>query len=139
MVFRDIDFRDYEVGDDYSIDGWQDDASDGLGPTEPRPANLGPILISSQQSTAIESVEFHDSDDEDDFDFVEDIEHFPQVYTNPNLFSTRSRMATEFAEGRLETTVNKPQKELPGTKDAFVSYLVTTQVSHRYSFLFSLS
>jgi sorting nexin-4 len=33
----------------------------------------------------------------------------------------------EFTEGRLECTVDKPQKELDGTKDAYVSYLVTTK------------
>ena len=37
-------------------------------------------------------------------------------------------MAEDFSEGRLETFVGKPQKELPGTKDAYVSYLVTTKV-----------
>jgi hypothetical protein len=37
-------------------------------------------------------------------------------------------MADDFSEGRLETFVGTPQKELPGTKDAYVSYLVTTKV-----------
>ncbi|KAF9736016.1 intercellular trafficking and secretion [Paraphaeosphaeria minitans] len=36
-------------------------------------------------------------------------------------------MAADFSEGRLETFVDTPQKELPGTKDAYVSYLVTTK------------
>ncbi|KAF2270688.1 hypothetical protein CC78DRAFT_139059 [Lojkania enalia] len=36
-------------------------------------------------------------------------------------------MAADFTEGRLETTVSHPQKELSGTKDAYVSYLVTTK------------
>ncbi len=31
-------------------------------------------------------------------------------------------------EGRLDCTVSSPQKENEGTKDAFVSYLVTTHV-----------
>ena len=31
-------------------------------------------------------------------------------------------------EGRLDCTVDKPQKENDGTKDAYVSYLVTTHV-----------
>lgn len=35
----------------------------------------------------------------------------------------------DFSEGRLETIVDKPIKELPGTKDAYVSYNVTTKVS----------
>ena len=37
----------------------------------------------------------------------------------------------DFSEGRLETTVDTPVKELPGTKDAYVSYLVSTKVSSR--------
>lgn len=31
-------------------------------------------------------------------------------------------------EGRLDCTVNKPSKENDGTKDSYVSYLVTTHV-----------
>lgn len=34
----------------------------------------------------------------------------------------------DFNEGRLECTVDKPQKENDGTKDAYISYLVTTRV-----------
>ncbi len=37
-------------------------------------------------------------------------------------------MAEEFSEGRLETFVGSPQKELAGTQNAYVSYLVTTKV-----------
>ena len=32
-------------------------------------------------------------------------------------------------DGRLDCTVDKPLKENDGTKDAYISYLVTTQVS----------
>lgn len=35
----------------------------------------------------------------------------------------------DFNEGRLECAVDKPQKELDGTKDAYVSYLVSTKAS----------
>ena len=34
-------------------------------------------------------------------------------------------------EGRLDCTVDSPLKENDGTKDAYVSYLVTTRVCHR--------
>lgn len=37
-------------------------------------------------------------------------------------------MAEDFSEGRLETSVGSPQKELAGTQNAYVSYLVTTKV-----------
>jgi sorting nexin-4 len=36
-------------------------------------------------------------------------------------------MTAEFSEGALDTSVGKPQKELPGTKDAYISYQVTTK------------
>ncbi len=42
--------------------------------------------------------------------------------------------ATDLAgvgDGRLDCTVDTPQKENDGTKDAFVSYLVTTHVRHQ--------
>jgi len=38
--------------------------------------------------------------------------------------------AMDFENGRLETGVSKPQKENEGSKDSFVSYLVTTKVSY---------
>jgi hypothetical protein len=44
------------------------------------------------------------------------------------LDTLNGTMTAEFSEGRLDTSVGKPQKELPGTKDAYVSYLVTTKV-----------
>ena len=34
----------------------------------------------------------------------------------------------EFTEGKLECTVSSPQKENEGTKDVYISYLVTTKV-----------
>lgn len=39
----------------------------------------------------------------------------------------------------LDCTVTEPRKESDGTKDAFVSYLVNTNVSHRLTWLKSLS
>ena len=44
----------------------------------------------------------------------------------------------DFSEGRLETTVDTPVKELPGTKDSYVSYLVSTKVSLRSCSLIQL-
>lgn len=42
--------------------------------------------------------------------------------------SPRTDFNREIQHGRLETTVSEPQTENDGTKDAFVSYLVTTDV-----------
>lgn len=41
----------------------------------------------------------------------------------------------DFSEGMLECTVDKPQKENDGTKDAYISYLVTTRVPLPMCFL----
>ncbi|KAL6711801.1 intercellular trafficking and secretion [Coniothyrium glycines] len=40
-------------------------------------------------------------------------------------------MADDFSEGRLETLVNSPQKELSGTQNQYVSYLVTTKSDYQ--------
>ncbi|KAF1360410.1 Phox-like protein [Lizonia empirigonia] len=40
-------------------------------------------------------------------------------------------MAEDFSEGRLETSVGSPQKELAGTQNAYVSYLVTTKSDYQ--------
>jgi sorting nexin-4 len=37
--------------------------------------------------------------------------------------------AENFGDGRLECTVNSPQKENGGTKDVYISFLVTTKVA----------
>lgn len=67
-----------------------------------------------------------------DFDFLDDLEDVQQesrfIALDPQAVLLLRTMAADFSEGRLETFVGKPQKELPGTKDAYVSYLVTTKV-----------
>lgn len=42
-------------------------------------------------------------------------------------------MAEDFSEGRLETLVSNPQKELAGTQNAYVSYLVSTKVHETHA------
>lgn len=49
----------------------------------------------------------------------------PQVGNNADPLD----LAGVGVEGRLDCTVSSPQKENDGTKDAYVSYLVTTHVS----------
>jgi sorting nexin-4 len=67
-----------------------------------------------------------------DFGFIDDFEdsHLESKFIEPDPHTAllSRNMAADFSEGRLETFVGKPQKELPGTKDAYVSYLVTTKV-----------
>lgn len=61
----------------------------------------------------------------DDWSDVEHDSHIARAaWPAPNA----PAMAEDFSEGRLETLVGSPQKELAGTQNAFVSYLVTTKV-----------
>jgi sorting nexin-4 len=68
----------------------------------------------------------------DDFDHIDELAEFKLesrfIELDPRAILLPRNMAADFSEGRLETFVGKPQKELPGTKDAYVSYLVTTKV-----------
>lgn len=57
-------------------------------------------------------------------------EEYPGFASKP-LPPLPSAAMEDFSEGRLETTVDTPVKELPGTKDSYVSYLVSTKVSFR--------
>jgi hypothetical protein len=53
------------------------------------------------------------------------VEHLvPLHHVHPRVAATME----EFTEGRLDCTVNSPQKENAGTKDVYISYLVTTNV-----------
>lgn len=101
----------------------------------PSPATSAPVTISSHQPQQHHSLQRpipEPSHEEPEFDLLEDLEHIQHDF-GPNWLGSRAiaelRMAEDFSEGRLETLVGKPQKELPGTKDAYVSYLVTTKVS----------
>ena len=48
----------------------------------------------------------------------------PLHHVHPRAAATME----EFTEGRLECTVDSPQKENAGTKDVYISYLITTSV-----------
>jgi sorting nexin-4 len=73
-----------------------------------------------------------DATKEPGFDLIDDLDDFQLesrfIELDPRAVLLPRNMAADFSEGRLETFVGKPQKELPGTKDAYVSYLVTTKV-----------
>jgi hypothetical protein len=71
-----------------------------------------------------------DSEDSDDWDHL--AEYSCTVSASPPALDARA-MAEDFSEGRLETLVGSPQKELAGTQNAYVSYLVTTKVRHGYA------
>lgn len=78
-----------------------------------------------------EAAAIGDGADDDEFQLVDE-EDVPEQH-RVDYWAARRRlqvdsMAADFSEGRLETTVGSPQRELSGTKDQYVSYLVTTDV-----------
>lgn len=54
-------------------------------------------------------------------------------------FQSLAMADTDFSEGVLDCTVDKPQKENDGTKDAYISYLVTTRVPSPRTFFIAAS
>jgi hypothetical protein len=108
---------------------WPRAASESSAPTSAAsqltPASTSPTLATS--TTALDN-------SEDAFVLFETLVYDPTAIHTPSTLSPRAGpsqpdMAADFSEGRLETIVGTPQKELPGTKDAYVSYLVTTKVN----------
>ena len=75
--------------------------------------------------------QFDDLLDEPDYDRLSDLEDLEKSRLNyirdPETVRKRA-MAADFSEGRLETFVGSPQKELAGTQNQYVSYQVTTKV-----------
>ena len=84
----------------------------------PSPASTPPSTAIDHPRDDCDRNHLDNSDDSDDWDDLGEL----KASDNPK------RMADDFREGRLETIVGTPQKELPGTKDAYVSYQVTTKV-----------
>jgi sorting nexin-4 len=74
---------------------------------------------------------FEDVFDDPDYDSIGDRDELEEEYlrtTGNPLAIRREAMAEDFSEGRLETRVDTPLKELAGTQNQYVSYLVTTKV-----------
>lgn len=87
-----------------------------------------PQLPSQPQAPTPAHIRQSDTENEEDFEILSPEElDFEDDVSVLGLVPSAT-MAAEFTEGRLETTVDSPQKELPGTKDAYVSYQVTTRV-----------
>lgn len=121
----------------------------GNGPDEANAASStdvtdsAPSLPSLQQTVTLHSP-FEDVLDEPDYDRLSDLEELKQcclIRPRHPTAPRRRAMATDFSEGRLETFVGSPQKELPGTQNQYVSYLVTTKVgslAHSCGFVLAL-
>ncbi|CAO2656929.1 Nn.00g057320.m01.CDS01 [Neocucurbitaria sp. VM-36] len=73
---------------------------------------------------------FEDILEDPEFDQISDREEIEEDYRcfrGDPLAIRRRAMAADFSEGRLETFVGSPQKELAGTQNQYVSYQVTTK------------
>ncbi|KAF2869306.1 hypothetical protein BDV95DRAFT_577027 [Massariosphaeria phaeospora] len=91
------------------------------------PAHLTASTPTTAQTASDTSALSHDDDEYDTLEDSEDTEKLDRTSEHDRCGILAHRMAADFSEGRLETFVGKPQKELPGTKDAYVSYQVTTK------------
>jgi sorting nexin-4 len=75
--------------------------------------------------------QFDDIFDDPEYDQISDIVELKKkhlIYIRDPEAVRRHAMAADFSEGRLETFVGSPQKELAGTQNQYVSYQVTTKV-----------
>jgi sorting nexin-4 len=69
--------------------------------------------------------------DDPDYDQISDREVIIEneaCWRGDPLAIRRRAMAEDFSEGKLETLVDSPQKELAGTPNQYISYQVTTKV-----------
>lgn len=105
-------------------------------------ALAGPSGISSDVTSQASSTptptsrepRFEDILEDPEYDQISDREQLEEdllcFIGDPRAIRTRA-MAADFSEGRLETLVGSPQKELAGTQNQYVSYQVTTKVRTR--------
>ncbi|KAJ8107423.1 hypothetical protein OPT61_g8878 [Boeremia exigua] len=99
--------------------------------TSPAPA---PASTPPTPSLTLDTADFEDiwadsaSEHSDDWlDIAQDSQNTQEI---PCALDARA-MAEDFSEGRLETLVGSPQKELAGTQNAYVSYLVSTKSDYQ--------
>jgi len=103
----------------------QSDDADDADTSDVTPAHTP---ASTPTSTAIDRLHTEPDSEYDALDDLNEFKHLGPLLTFTPAHAPPLSMAADFSEGRLETIVGTPQKELPGTKDAYVSYLVTTKV-----------
>ncbi|KAF1840537.1 uncharacterized protein K460DRAFT_381313 [Cucurbitaria berberidis CBS 394.84] len=94
------------------------------------PGDLDVTPLSTTSATSSPEPPFEDLLEDSEFDRISDREELEEDYLCFNgdpLAIRRRAMAADFSEGRLETFVGSPQKELAGTQNQYVSYQVTTK------------
>ena len=93
--------------------------------TDTPPSSPTPLPTASPQHP------FDDIYDDSDYDQLNDVcelEESALLRTRHPGAVRRRAMAADFSEGRLETFVGNPLKELAGTQNQYVSYQVITKV-----------
>lgn len=134
--------EDYEVMYEQIRAGWIDAPPEGGSLARPsssasddvRPAAQATPSTPSTPSTptASEGLDGVLDDPGSEFDQIPDREEVIEgeaVERGEPLAVRRHAMAADFSEGKLETLVDSPQKELAGTQNQYVSYQVTTKVN----------
>ncbi|KAJ4408996.1 intercellular trafficking and secretion [Didymella pomorum] len=106
-------------------------------PASPAPASSDPDVTASTppdssltQEPANFEIIFDESASEHSDDWSDVAQDLHTIQHTPSALDARA-MAEDFSEGRLETFVGSPQKELAGTQNAYVSYLVTTKSDYQ--------
>jgi sorting nexin-4 len=126
-------WKDYEDPDE---DGWEDTRVDERPPRDGAsdvtyPAST-PSTPTSTKPPSSPVLPLEDILDDPEYDQISDCEEVvkEEAYWRGDPTAVRRRaMAEDFEkEGKLETLVDSPQKENPGTQNQYISYLVTTKV-----------
>jgi hypothetical protein len=118
---------------------------EGAKPGYPADVTDSPPSCPTQPTPTSPPYQFDDLLDDPEYDQISDFEELEKsrlIYIRDPQEVRRRAMAADFSEGRLETFVGSPQKELPGTPNQYVSYLVTTKVclllQLHYSYVFGV-
>ncbi|KAH6638264.1 lipid binding protein [Boeremia exigua] len=109
--------------------GAGDELSQTTVSSPPAPASTPPTPSSTLDPTTFEEI-WSDSASEHSDDWSDVADHLHALQNPPSALDARA-MAEDFSEGRLETLVGSPQKELAGTQNAYVSYLVSTKSDYQ--------
>jgi len=90
--------------------------------TPPRSPSTTPTYTPPPLDDIVEDPEYDQISDQSQ------VEQELLCFVGDPLAIRRHAMAADFSEGRLETFVGSPQKELAGTQNQYISYQVTTKV-----------
>jgi hypothetical protein len=104
-----------------------------MGPNSANPRRSTDVTPPSSPTPPTTSLQptFDEAVHDPEYDRISDIEELEKsrlLFIHDPEAVCREAMAADFSEGRLETFVGNPQKELAGTPNQYVSYQVITKV-----------